>query len=76
MWKRVAVSVLFLGFMIALCVGANRVWEQCGYDCGVFPEWFPVRFSAIVGVFLSAVGMVLAAARLFLLFMSRKNDGA
>lgn len=76
MRKTATVLILLLCPMISLCIGASRIWEQCGYDCGVFPDWFPVRLTAIGGVFLGAVGMALLAATALFIFVRKRNDGA
>ena len=67
MFKRIALLGLAAS-ALSLCTRSFFVWNNCGYDCPVFPATFPFQltatFGGIIGAILSLALVVMALAAL------------
>lgn len=67
MLKRITMAFLLLAGT-GLSFRSCAVWNDCGYDCSIFPAGFPVQTSSVlglaIGIFFFALLILLALSAL------------
>lgn len=70
--KRIVLLVLALS-ALGLLARSFYVWNNCGYDCQIFPTYFPVQLTSTFGGILSFI-LLLALIAIAMSTLQEKGE--